>query len=280
MPTLSLSTGPVSYQIRGQGDPVVLLHANPGDSRDFDAILPALSAHFRVITLDWPGYGQSPAPAEPAMASAMFFADVLAEFVAALALPPAVFIGNSVGGYAAARLAAHDPGRVAGLVLVSPGGFTRQTLFSRLFCSLQSSPLAIPPDIFARIYLYHHDGEAAEVLARAAAGQSAPEARRVNRAVWRSFSHPEHDLCALAPAIHQPTLLVFGHHDPVISARKDGRRALAAMPNAVFQVMDTGHLAFAERPDDFIDGVLPFIQHVFENTSQATAVSSGEALTV
>lgn len=268
MPMLSLPAGPVSYQIHGHGDPVVLLHANPGDSRDFGAVIPALAAHFRVITLDWPGYGESPAPAHPKMASAMFFALVLADFVKALELPPAVFMGNSVGGYAAARLAAEHPEQVAGLVLVSPGGFTRQSWFSRLFCTLQASPLAIPPDIFARIYLYHHEGEAAQVLARAAAGQSARDAKRVNRAVWRSFSHPEHDLCAFAPAIHQPTLLVFGHHDPVISARKDGRRALESMPNAVLHVMDTGHLAFAERPEAFIDDVLPFIRSVFGNLAQ------------
>lgn len=280
MPMLSLPSGPVSYQIQGHGDPLVLLHANPGDSQDFEAVIPELSALFQVITLDWPGYGESPAPSNPTSASAMFFARVLAEFIAALELPPAVFVGNSVGGYAAARLAAEHPERVAGLVLVSPGGFSRQSWFSRLFCAWQASPLAIPPAIFARIYLYHHDGAAAQVLARAGSRQSARAAKLVNRAVWRSFSHPEHDLCALAPAINQPTLLVFGHHDPVISARKDARRALDVIPNAVLQVMDTGHLPFAELPTAFIDDVLPFIQNVFDNADQSAVSVKNEAVAI
>lgn len=280
MPYIMLDAGHVSYQVHGDGHPLVLLHANPGDSRDFSAVIPALSAHFRVITLDWPGYGESPAPANPRQVSAMFFAQVLAEFVAALALPPAVFIGNSVGGYAAAKLAADQPGCVAGLVLVSPGGFTRQSLFSRLFCAMQASPLAIPPDIFARIYLYHHDGEAANVLSRAGADQSVREARQVNRAVWRSFSDPAHDLCAFAPAIQQPTLLVFGHHDPVISARKDGRRAQAALPHAEFCIMDTGHLAFAEQPDAFVEQVLPFIHRVFDGNAAVMPVEDLEPVAV
>ncbi len=269
MPFLSLSTGPVFYHEQGEGRPVILLHANPGDRRDFNGIVPALSGHYRVISLDWPVYGDSPAPANPRQSSAMFFARVLNEFVRALALPPALIIGNSVGGYAAARLALERPEYVAGLVLVSPGGFTRPSLFSRLFCAMQGSPLAIPPDIFARIYLHHHDGEAANVLARAGAGQKTGDARQVNRAVWRSFSHPEHDLGTIASSIRQPTLLIFGHHDPVISARKDGRRAQAAMPDAEFCVMDTGHLAFAEQPQAFISEVLPFMARVFAGVAPA-----------
>lgn len=39
-----------------------MLHANPGASRDFDAIAPALAKNHRVLRLDWPGYGGSPAP--------------------------------------------------------------------------------------------------------------------------------------------------------------------------------------------------------------------------
>lgn len=46
----------------GEGPPLLLLHANPGDHRDYDAVIPALAARFRVIALDWPGYGASMPP--------------------------------------------------------------------------------------------------------------------------------------------------------------------------------------------------------------------------
>ena len=46
------------------------------------------------------------------MATAALLADVLEDVVAALDLGPAVLLGNSIGGFAAVRLAARHPERV------------------------------------------------------------------------------------------------------------------------------------------------------------------------
>ena len=109
MPLLTLSSGTVHYMEQGKGAPLVLLHANPGDSQDFDAVIPALAQTNRVLALDWPGYGGSDVPADPGSMTVLHFYRVLREFITALALPPAFFIGNSVGGNAAARLAVESP---------------------------------------------------------------------------------------------------------------------------------------------------------------------------
>lgn len=98
MPRVSLPTGEVHYTEQGQGPALVLLHANPGDSRDFEAVVPALARHARVIALDWPGYGQSSLPDHPEARGAHFFDEVLHAFLAALALPQVTLIGNSLGG--------------------------------------------------------------------------------------------------------------------------------------------------------------------------------------
>lgn len=76
-----------------------------------------------MIALDWPGHGDSPSPTPDYRPTAASFADVLADVVAGLDLPSAAFIGNSVGGFAAARLAITDQQRVSQLVLVNAGGF-------------------------------------------------------------------------------------------------------------------------------------------------------------
>ena len=70
MPELQLSTGRVHYTESGAGTPLLLLHANPGDSRDFDPVIPALAQRHRVLALDWPGYGRSQMPAAPQTPSA------------------------------------------------------------------------------------------------------------------------------------------------------------------------------------------------------------------
>ena len=259
MPSVNLPTGSVHYTEHGQGVPLVLLHANPGDSGDFEAVVPALSKTYRVLALDWPGYGQSTPPQQGESVGVTFFYQVLREFLAALALPPAFFIGNSLGGNAAARLAAESPGSVRGLVLVAPGGFTTPSFVSRAFCKLQGSRLSLPPHFFARLYLKHRTAATRAMLERAATTQATATRIMLNRAIWRSFTAPDNDLRTVAPRIRAPVLLLFGKCDPVIPASKDGKMAARCMPSARFVALPCGHASFAEVPELFLREVQPFL---------------------
>lgn len=260
MPSVNLSTGSVHYSEYGQGIPLVLLHANPGDSQDFEAVIPALSQNRRVLALDWPGYGQSALPQQPDSAGGLLFYKVLHEFLTALALPPALFIGHSIGGNVAARLASESPERVRGLALVAPGGFTSHNFVTRIFCQIQGSRFSLSPYRFASLYLKHRTPLAKAMLLRASGVQAAPERVALNRAMWRSFAKPENDLRQSAQSIKAPTLLLFGKYDPVIQASKDGRVAAQCIPMAQLAVLPCGHAPFAEVPELFLAEVLPFLE--------------------
>lgn len=259
MPLVNLSTGAVHYSEQGVGDPLILLHANPGDSQDFEAVIPALAQNHRVLAIDWPGYGCSDIPRDARSATVMLFHQVLREFLAALALPPALLIGNSVGGNAAARLAIESPELVKGLVLVAPGGFTPHNVLTRSFCRIQGSRLSLSPYRFASLYLNHRTPTTLSMLQRAATLQSSPERIALNRALWRSFAQPESDLRQSSRNIKVPTLLLFGSLDPAIPASKDGRVAATCMPSAQLTVLPCGHAPFAEVPDLFLAEVQPFL---------------------
>jgi len=259
MPSVNLSTGSVHYTEHGQGVPLVLLHANPGDSQDFEAVIPTLAKHFRVLALDWPGYGQSAMPAQPETIGVVFFYKVLREFLATLVLPPAFFIGNSLGGNAAARLAVEQPALVRGLILVAPGGFTSPNFISRSFCTLQGSRFSLSPYRFASLYLRHRTDATRAMLMRAATTQSAASQLTLNRAVWRDFGRPDNDLRAIAHDIKAPTLLLFGQRDLVIPANKDGKVAAAIIPNAKLVALPCGHASFAEVPELFLAEVEAFL---------------------
>jgi pimeloyl-ACP methyl ester carboxylesterase len=259
MPIVTLPSGDLHYVDSGRGAPLVLLHANPGDSRDFEAIMPVLAQHYRVLALDWPGYGASAMPPAGTVVNARFFYEAFCEFLGALALPPALIIGNSLGGNVAARLAIESPGRVGGLVLVSPGGFTPHTAITRAFCRLQGSRFALSPRVFAGWYLKRRTPTVQAMLERAARSQATAASLAVNRSAWRGFIEPEHDLRQRATLIAAPTLLVFGARDPVISARADGRLAASLIPGARLVVMPAGHAPFAEVPEAFLAEVLPFL---------------------
>jgi pimeloyl-ACP methyl ester carboxylesterase len=224
-------------------------------------VRPALAERFRTIALDWPGHGDSPMPAEPSQASAAGFADAVEDVVDALDLAPVALVGNSVGGFAAARLAIRRPEAVSALVLVASGGFAGPTVRSRCFCAAMSRPWflrAIYP-WFATRYLHARDGAALRIREAAIAAARRPGTTELLSALWRSFSGPEHDLRASAGGISAPTLLVWGVHDPVVPPRV-ARRAAATVPGAQLIVLDAGHVPFADRPEGFLAAVLPFLE--------------------
>ncbi len=251
----------LAHTATGAGRTALLLHANPGDRRDWDAIVPDLARDHRVIAIDWPGHGDSPAPEPPRSASAMMYADAIARFAAAHDLRDAVVIGNSVGGYAAVRLALEHPGRVGALVLVDPGGFTRHGVVSRAFCAIKGREWVTRriAGRFARRYLRRRTPVTRAMIERADAERQRPAQVAVDAAIWRSFTAPDHDLRARAGAVTAPTLLVWGRHDPVLRIDRDGRAARAAMPAARFVELDTGHAPYAEDPTAFLAAVRDFL---------------------
>jgi len=271
MRTISTSLGPVAYERTGAGLPVVLLHANPGDRRDFAAVAPALAREFDVVAVDWPGYGDSPAPAAPHDITAVAFADLLPEIVTRLGIAPAILVGNSVGGFAAAQLAITHPALVRALVLVDTGGFTAHTPLSRAFCRLKGTETGtrLLAAALARRYLRRRTPTVEAMLARAHTHARNATAVTIDAALWRSFVAPAHDLRARAAAIAVPTLIVWGRRDPLLRWDRDGANARRAMPHARFVALDTGHAPFAEDPVAFLEALLPFLrEHVAQESAR------------
>ena len=111
---------PIRYLAAGEGPPLVLLHGAGDNSLDWRWVLPALARKHRVYAPDLPGSPDSARPA--ADYSPAFFERFVAAFVDALGIGPATFVGNSLGGLIALRLALSEPARVRALVLVDGAG--------------------------------------------------------------------------------------------------------------------------------------------------------------
>jgi pimeloyl-ACP methyl ester carboxylesterase len=258
MPTIILKSARVFYREQGAGPAMLMLHANPGDSQDFEAVVPTLAKEYRVIALDWPGYGQSPFSGNPSEASASALYETLKDFISALGLTQFFLLGSSVGGNAAARYAIDFPKNVRGLILVAPGGFTKHNFLTRTFCRLQGSRFALPPKLWARAYLKQRTKTSLKMLERAGSIQTSSLSKQINQAVWRSFVRPDHDLTVTAANIKSPTLLLFGKFDLAIPAKKDGVLASQCIPAAQYFVFPCGHAPYAELPEMFLDALLPF----------------------
>jgi pimeloyl-ACP methyl ester carboxylesterase len=246
---ISTRAGRVHVAEHGEGPTVVLLHATLHDHHDFDPIADKLAAQFRVIAIDWPGHGRS----EPALPTAELLADVLEDVVDELELPPAGYIGNSVGGYAAGRLAVRRPAAVTHLVLVNAGGFVPLPALARVSARGLGIPAvarAVTPRLVPAYMRSRTDSDRA-IEARTATRARTREGARVVAALWRSFAAPSYDLSR--SQIAAPTLVVWGRRDPLFP-----RWLVSRMPSPAKE-FDTGHVVFSSDPDGFLAVTLPFL---------------------
>jgi pimeloyl-ACP methyl ester carboxylesterase len=254
---LETTTGPIAYDESGSGAPIVLLSSGAHDRHDFDRLRDLLPDGYRTIAPDWPAHGESPPPR--VSASAMAFADAAEELVASLAPDGAIVVGNSVGGFAAARLAVRRPELVRGLVLVDSGGFLPRSPQVRVFCALMARPRflrAIYP-WFANRYMRPRDAETRRVRDVGIATTREDPGLRAVSELWRSFASPEHDLRTQAASIAAPTLVAWGRRDPVIPLRV-GRWLAAEIPGARFETCDCGHAPHVSDPVRFAELLIEF----------------------
>jgi pimeloyl-ACP methyl ester carboxylesterase len=101
---------------------VILLHGLGSSLHTWEPWARSLSAHYRVVRFDLPGFGLTGADPSGDYSDARGIAVLLA-LMDALSIRRVSLIGNSMGGKLAWQFAALHPDRVARLVLISPDGF-------------------------------------------------------------------------------------------------------------------------------------------------------------
>ena len=101
----------------GAGPVLLLLHGVTRCGADWEPLLPALAAHWKVIALDQRGHGTSPRAGSYIVTD--YIADAL-RFVQEETADPVVIFGHSLGAMVTAVVAAELPDRVRGIILEDP----------------------------------------------------------------------------------------------------------------------------------------------------------------
>jgi pimeloyl-ACP methyl ester carboxylesterase len=248
--------------------PLVLVHGFLASHVEFDEVLDAFGAKFRVVALDLPGFGDSekPSPARyPYGVDA--FAESLADLMAAFGLGRAHVLGHAMGGAAALTLAATHSELVDRLVLVDALSYP----FPRSFMARLPLMPIIGGIYFKQLYgralfrAHFRDGVFAE-------GAELPYARidalydKFNTPAGResaySVMHATLDtrtVVARVGRIRAPTLVVWGRDDRVFPVA-NAQRLAREIAGARLQIMDTGHSPHEERPAEFVSVVTEFLE--------------------
>ncbi len=102
---------PLSYEETGTGIPLVLLHGYLESLNIWDDFACRLSEHFRVVSVNLPGHGESGMLAETHTMDMM--AEAVDHVLQTLDIEKSIVFGHSMGGYAALAYADLFPGKVA-----------------------------------------------------------------------------------------------------------------------------------------------------------------------
>ncbi len=117
MEMIKLNGIEISYERRGAGTPLMLVHGFPLDHTLWNETASLLEGDFDLILPDLRGFGGSTTIETPYLMSDM--ADDLAALLDHFGIEKTALAGHSMGGYVALAFAKKYPQRVSGLALVS-----------------------------------------------------------------------------------------------------------------------------------------------------------------
>jgi 3-oxoadipate enol-lactonase len=253
----------LAYEMSGAGSPIVLLHGFPFNRTLWREQAEAFSEHYRVVTVDLRGHGETTATRDPATMEVM--AQDVAALLDELEIARVVLGGLSMGGYVALAFYRLFPERVRALVLADtrPQADTGEARVTReetairalnegmhtiadamLQKLLSPSTQAERPDIVARVreMIMHTDPQgAASALRGMAVRQDQTEFLR---------------------EINCPTLIVVGSLD-LITPPADAELMNREIRGSRLEVISgAGHVSNVERPAEFNRALEKFLHEL------------------
>ncbi|WP_240695644.1 alpha/beta fold hydrolase [Candidatus Chloroploca sp. Khr17] len=225
--------------------PLVLIHGIADNALTWAFTMRGMTKIGPVYALDLPGFGQSGYPPGRRFATIAEQVAVIQALIREVIGQPAILVGNSMGGWVAARLAELSPELTRGIVLLDPGGaqLNGRPSWEHFVATVSVPDLAtvrrIYRQMFGRVPLALYLGQASfrDLFARDAVRQF------IEAASEDDFFTPE-DL----RSITVPTMLIWGDRDRFLPAGsfeffRDN------MPQAELHVIKgSGHLPQREQP--------------------------------
>ncbi|MFW0787390.1 alpha/beta hydrolase [Gordonia sp. CPCC 206044] len=248
----------ISVEIRGTGDPVLLMHGIGGSARTCVRLAEILADNgYQSLCWDAPGYGRSADPVGRVELDA-----AVDELLDELGLPSAHLFGTSWGGVIATAVALRFPHRVRSITLADS---TRGSATSPQKADGMRERVVelrtLGADAFA-------DRRAPRLVSQ----RCDPAIATAVRTDMARVRTPGYTVAAdhmastdHGPRLHliaRPTLIVVGADD-VVTGVDESRLLADAIPGArLGLVVDAGHAAVQERPDAVAAHVLPFLREV------------------
>jgi len=218
------------YEVRGDGEPLVLIAGLGTDLTIYEPIIKRLSQKYQVLAFDNRGVGRTDKPDMPYSMEMM--ADDTAGLMEQVGIKPAHIIGISMGGRIAMALALQHPELVKSLVLTST--FARQRTDTKTPMRLI---LMSRLSIRRRLRKYPQPGYAFDRQLKAS----------------RSY-----DCSDRLDKINVPTLILHGTRDK-LAPQELAEEMHKGIKGSKMLTFPGGHVFFMLRMEEYLDAVLGFL---------------------
>lgn len=244
---------------RGQGPELVLLHGWCMHSGIWGGLADALACEYRVNLVDLPGHG---ANCHVPLSGNL---DELAELILA-ELPPAAWMGWSLGGLVTLAAALQQPHKVQKAVLVAATPcFSKQdnwdlgvslTARKAFTDGLENDLEGTLDQFFLNCFGAARVGESLRLLGKSTIMDKLPATSTLRTGLHLLYSN---NLLASLGACKTPALYLGGGRDRTINP-ESFERAAAAMPAAsTLMIRAAGHAPFISHPEQFLETVRGFL---------------------
>ncbi|HLO84650.1 MAG TPA: alpha/beta hydrolase [Nostocaceae cyanobacterium] len=262
MPHLLVNDVELFYDIRGTGEPLLLIAGYMCDHAYWSLLLPALIKQYQIIRFDNRGIGRSSTHNSPCTIPQM--ANDAAVLLDKLGIAKAHVIGHSMGGQIAQELALAHPDKVKSLTLLATWAKGDRHFYSiienwgdladKLDLALYQK--VILPWIFSDDF--YSQPEMIEMLIELALRHPFPPQPQIlyhhSRAILAS------DTTNRLPKIQSPTLVIVGKND-ILTPVKFSQQLAQNIPQAELLVLDYGrHSIVIESPDLVTSAILEFLE--------------------
>ena len=249
-------------EVRGDGPPVLLVHAGIADSRMWEPLAERLVAAGRqAVACDLRGFGRSPLPPGPYAPSAD-----LVELLDELGIERLPVVGASWGGLATLELALRAPGRVTALALLDAAldefdeSGELEAFDAAETAAAEAGDLDEATAVNIRMWLDRPGRTGVDPAVRERVTAMTRRAFEVQDGVEAEHEGLEPPVARRLGEVGVPALVVVGADD-VEDFHRIAATLAAGLPGAdgVVTIPGAAHLPGLERPDEVADVLLGFL---------------------
>jgi len=242
----------------------VLLVHGMGDNghRDWRPLVPTLLPHFRIVAVDLPGFGASPASQKGYSFDGISAA--LAEVLDQLKVSRTHVVGHSLGGAVSLHFAHAHPDRVDRLALVDAAGILHRAILVRYLARIDIPKTGIDllDNLSSMVDRNVVDHVMLQVLRHVDTREDFSNWLKNNSSIRdaligsrmqvdAAMGLVEHDFTTAIRATNAPTMLIWGRNDQLAPLRT-GELLAARMPNARIHILDgVAHVPMTEKTTQF-----------------------------